>query len=76
MNLLDEDFADPRLCHPAYGLVFLDVRPFNSAIYVRRVLRHPQLNTQAKRMGALARVSFTGVQIWRRNEPEQAYPWS
>jgi len=71
----DEDFADSRLCHPAYGIVFLYVRPNDAATYIRRVLRHPELNTQAKRMGAYVRASDTGLRVWRRNEPEQALPW-
>jgi hypothetical protein len=72
---LDADFASPLLCHPAYGLVFLFIYPRDAAMYVRRVLRHPVLNTQAKRMGTCVRASYDGVRVWRRNEPEQAYPW-
>jgi hypothetical protein len=72
---LDKDFAGPHLRHPAYCLVYLYVRRDEVADYVRRVLRHPELNTQAKRMGTYVRVSYDGVRVWRRNEPEQAYPW-
>jgi hypothetical protein len=71
----DEDFADPRLCHPAYCIVFLTIRPRDTAEYVRRVLRHPALNTQAKRMGAYVRAGYDGPRIWRRSEVEQALPW-
>jgi hypothetical protein len=72
---LDADFASPQLCHPAYGLVFLFVWPRDAADYVRRVLRHPALNTQAKRMGTYVRASYDGVRVWRRNEGEQAFSW-
>jgi hypothetical protein len=72
---LDSDFGDARLCHPAYCLVYLDVRGMQTADYVRRVLRHPALNTQAKRMGAVVRVNDVGVRVWRRNEAEQFLPW-
>jgi hypothetical protein len=72
---LDADFASPLLCHPAYGLVFLFVRPHEAAEYVRRLLRHPELNTQAKRMGTYVRASYDGIRVWRRNEAEQAFPW-
>jgi hypothetical protein len=72
---LDADFASPLLCHPGYCLVFLYVDDDESAAYVRRVLRHPVLNTQVKRMGTYVRASYDGVRVWRRNEPEQAYPW-
>ena len=75
LDALDADFASPLLCHPGYGLVFLFVRPREAAEYVRRVLRHPQLNTQAKRMGTYVRASYDGVRVWRRNAAEQAFPW-
>jgi hypothetical protein len=71
----DDDYDDPRLCHSSYCLVYLQVPDSQVAIYVRRVLKHPALNTQAKRMGAVVRASDTGVRIWRRNEAEQALPW-
>jgi hypothetical protein len=72
---LDADFASPRLCHPAYCLVFLYVHGHEAAAYVRRILRHPELNTQAKRMGTYVRASYNGIRVWRRNEAEQAIPW-
>jgi hypothetical protein len=72
---LDEDFADPRLCHPAYCIVFLYIYRHDAAAYIRRVLRHPELNTQAKRIGTYVRASYDGIRVWRRNEAEQAFPW-
>ena len=72
---LDRDFSGPHLCHPAYCLVYLYVRRTDAATFVRRVLRHPALNTHAKRMGAVIRASESGLRVWRRNEAEQALPW-
>ena len=72
---LDRDFANPRLCYPGYGIVYLDVDDEQAAAFVRRVLRHPELSTQAKRMGAVVRASDAGVRIWRRNIVEQWLPW-
>ena len=72
---LDWDFSGPRLCHPAYCLVYLHVRRRDAATYVRRVLRHPALNIQAKRMGAVIRASEAGLRVWRRNEAEQTLAW-
>jgi len=46
-----------------------------AALYARRVLRHPDLNTQAKRMGAVVRASEPGLRVWRRNEAEQLLAW-
>lgn len=72
---LDRDFAHPRLCHPSYCIVYLDVRRSVAADYARRVLRHPELNTRAKRMGAVIRASYVGLGVWRRNAAERALPW-
>ncbi|MCC7370405.1 MAG: hypothetical protein IT306_18410 [Chloroflexi bacterium] len=72
---LDRDFADPRLCHQAYCLVYLDVEDYDAAATVRRILKHPMLNTQAKRFGAVVRASHTGILIWRRNADEQTLSW-
>ena len=71
----DRDFSGPRLCHSAYCLIFLHVPSDDTATYVRRVLRHPALNAQAKRMGAVIRASEPGLRVWRRNDSEQALTW-
>ena len=73
---LDWDFSGRRLCHLAYCLVYLYVRRHDAAAYVRRVLRHPEFNTQAKRMGAVIQASESGLRVWRRNEAEQVLAWS
>ncbi|MBI4664444.1 MAG: hypothetical protein HY735_37100 [Verrucomicrobia bacterium] len=62
----DEDFFNRRLCHKAYGLVFLDVRYKEVAEFIRRFLKHPTFSTQAKRLGIVARVHAEGVQFWRK----------
>jgi hypothetical protein len=46
------------------------------AEYVLRLLRHRQLNTRAKRMGRVIRVSPTGLALWRiREEQEGRLAW-
>ena len=47
----DRGFYRREVCHRRYGIVSLEVVPEEVAIFVRRVLRHPRLNTQAKCMG-------------------------
>jgi hypothetical protein len=71
----DRGFYDRRLCHPGYCLVWLDVDKYLVGDYVRRVLRHSRLNTQAKRMGTVIRVSSAGLHIWRRHGEEEAASW-
>jgi hypothetical protein len=72
----DIDYSRVKLCHRAYCLVFLDVPSGQGAFFVRRVLRHPLFNTQAKRMGTVLRVSPTGIRVWRLNaEHEEEIAW-
>jgi hypothetical protein len=71
----DRDFYDRRLCHPGYSLVWLDVDKTQVGVYIRRVLRYPRLNTQAKRMGAVIRVSSAGLHIWRRHGETEIAGW-
>ena len=61
----DSDFFDRRLCHQRYCLVYMDVDKYETSLFVRRVLRHPELDTQAKRMGAVIRVSSRGLSLYR-----------
>jgi hypothetical protein len=73
----DEGFYDRKLCHASYCLVYLAVRPNESALFVRRCLRHPQFNTRARRLGAVIRVSSAGLQMWRLNEGREVFlSWS
>lgn len=73
----DEDFFQRELCHPAYGLFWLDVAPEEAALFVRRVLRHPRFATKASRMGVVARAHHDGLQFWQRNRPAiQRAAWS
>lgn len=71
----DLGFADARLCHPRYCLVCLDVRKDEVAVFVRRLLRHPEMETKAKRMGTVVRVSHAGFTIWQRNAKEKYVQW-
>jgi len=60
----DEDFYDRQLCHARYSLVCMAVEKHEVALFVRRLLRHPELDTQAKRRGAVIRVSSAGLTMW------------
>ncbi|HWG44544.1 MAG TPA: hypothetical protein VN688_17325 [Gemmataceae bacterium] len=73
---LDGDFYDRRLCHEEYCLVYLDVEEEVIADYVRRFLRHRELNTKAKRMGRVIRASPTELRLWRiHQEQESRLSW-
>lgn len=70
---LDRDFYKRDLCHARYSLVYLDVRQSEAAIFVRRVLRHRDLDTQAKRMGTVVRASHTRVVVWRVHADQEVH---
>ena len=73
----DLDFYRRRLCHAQYCLVYLYVRPFEAAEYVHRVLRHPEFNTAAKRMGTVMRAAPAGLTVWRlHSEQESDMAWA
>ena len=73
----DEDFFTRELCHPGYGLFWLDVAPEEAALFVRRVLRHPRFATKASRLGIVTRVHHDGLQFWQRNRAvRQRVVWS
>lgn len=72
----DEDFFKRELCHAAYGLVWLDVAPEETALFARRFLRHPLFRTKASRMGMVARVHHDGIHCWQRKRASlQSVKW-
>jgi hypothetical protein len=73
---LDNDFYRPDWAHGRYSLVWLDVRRTQAAEFIRRFLRHPAFDTQAKRMGTVVRVHAGGVSCWRVSRRIQdSLPW-
>ena len=73
---VDRDFYRRDLCHAQYSLVYLDVAQSEAAAFVRRLLRHPEFDTQAKRMGHVIRVSHIGLAAWRLYaERETHWAW-
>ena len=73
----DQDFFQRELCHPGYGLVWLDAAPEEAALFIRRVLRHPRFRTKASRMGVVARAHHDGLQFWQPHSAAlQRTAWS
>jgi len=71
----DEDFFQRELCHAGYCLVFLDLRPAESAQFIRRFLRHSRFRTNAERLGVVARVHHDGISFWKKHAPIQRIGW-
>jgi hypothetical protein len=58
-------------------IVVLAVSQYEVAAFGRRLLRHPQFNTQAKRMGIIARASASGIKFWQiRKQRESHVSWA
>jgi hypothetical protein len=72
----DRGFYRREVCHRQYSLVCLEVAPEEAAIFVRRILRQPKLNTQVKRMGTVVRVSHRRLGVWRLHaQAEEVILW-
>ena len=55
--------------------MILAVGQYEAASFTRRVLRHPSLNTQTKRMGKIIRATHSGLRVWQRHGVESALAW-
>lgn len=66
----DADFYKRQLCHARYCIVCLAVEENETATFIRRLLRHPEFDTEAKRMGVVARVSYSSVIVWRLHQEQ------
>jgi len=72
----DSGFYERRLCYARYCLVYLAVDKYEAAVFVRRLLHHREFDTEAKRMGAVIRVSHAGVSVWRLHaEQKTRFQW-
>jgi hypothetical protein len=73
---LDFDFYQRNLCHTKYCLVCMDIEQNKTALFVRRLLRHKEFNTKAKRMGKVIRLSSVGLSVWQLHaERETHFDW-
>ena len=72
----DAGFYNRRLCHRRYRLVYLDVDKSESAIFIRRFLKHSSFDTKAKRVGHVVRVTHQAVLFWYlRTDLEKSIMW-
>ena len=67
----DRDFFHKHVCHANYCLIRLDVKKNETASLIRRVLRHPEFNTKAKRMGKVIQVTIDHVYVWQIHAEEK-----
>ena len=68
----DLGFFRGRLCHSNYCLVVLTVPVLETADYIRKVLRHPDFKTRAKRNGKVMKVSTDRITFWETGRQRQS----
>jgi hypothetical protein len=74
---LDSDFYRPGLRHDGYCLVWAEVAVAELPLIIRRFLRHPTFNTEAKRLGNIVHLSLEAVHYWPLHaSQEQLVIWS
>ena len=72
----DAGFYRAALRHRRYCLVVTSVGQNEVAAFIRRFLRHPDFETQRKRMGRVVRISHAGIAVWSlRSQTEIHTVW-
>jgi len=72
----DLGFFDPVLCHKDYSVVCLDVNAKETAVYIRRFLRHPGFRTQKQRLGKVILARRRNLSFWEiGNQELQRLGW-
>jgi len=72
----DLGFFDPVLCHKDYSVVCLDVNAKETAVYIRRFLRHPGFRTQKQRLGKVILARQRNLSFWEiGNQELQRLGW-
>ena len=72
----DRDFFHRHLCHANYCLINLGIDKNETASFIRRVLRHQALDTEAKRMGKVIRVTTESLYVWQlHSEAQEKLTW-
>jgi hypothetical protein len=69
----DAGFYAPNLRHSSYCIVVAGVGQNEAAAFIRRFLRHPDFDTQAKRMGRVVRLSHASLAFWRPRSQTQMH---
>jgi hypothetical protein len=72
----DFGFYNRKLCHARYCIVYTAVDRSEVAVFMRRLLRHPDLKAEADRLGKVMRLSSAGISIWQLHaEAETLLDW-
>jgi hypothetical protein len=69
----DQGFYASELRHPRYAIVVANVGQYELAAFVRRLLRHAQFDTHAKRAGRVVRIAPHGIAWWQLRRQHEAF---
>jgi hypothetical protein len=61
----DIDYFRPRLCHPNYCLVWVNMKVSLTAQTILDFLKHPMFRTWRQRRGMVVRAHPDGLRVWR-----------
>ena len=72
----DLGFYKPVLRSQGYAIVVAAVGQYEMAWFIRRFLRHPLFDTQAKRVGKVVRLAPAGISFWQvRHQRQTRVDW-
>ena len=72
----DLGFYKKTFCPPVYGIICLAVNQSKVSIFIRRILKVPTFDPQAKRMGKIIYVDHRGIRFWTFNvDIEEKEAW-
>ncbi|HEY2921205.1 MAG TPA: hypothetical protein VGK77_19655 [Candidatus Binatia bacterium] len=66
----DLGFFDHSLCHNGYALICLDIGAKESAVYIRRCLRHPKFQAEKQRLGKVILARQRNLSFWEIGTPK------
>jgi len=69
----DLGFFRRRFCHPNYCLVVVTGPVLNTASSIRRLLRHPEFKTKARRRGKVVKISSAKIAWWEISRDRQQH---
>ena len=67
----DRGFYKPSFAHEKYCLIVLGTGQNEVATYLRKLLNHPEFNTNKKRMGKIIYNSYTRIHYYTINDHEE-----
>lgn len=67
----DDDFYSSKLCHRNYCLVLLRIDKLEAASYIRRILKHPEFDTNDKRIGKVLSIGYNSIKYYSLHDNEE-----